>query len=165
MIESKAEALREKYEVSQKSWLEAKYELDLKENKYNTNEAARKQLEQELSNYKMGYFALREQVADLLSDENTRVKKDDTEILQTLSTVMIYTRDRARVITCLENRIDQLERQLLEEVSLKEKHKFDHDTNLIKLSDLQANHANFELILNENNVSISNLSSDRLKVC
>ena len=103
LIESKAEALREKYETSQKSWLEAKYELDLKETKYSTNEATKKELEQELSKYKMAYLALREQVADLLSDENTRVKKDDTEILQTLSTVMTYTRDRARVNTYFLN--------------------------------------------------------------
>jgi len=64
----------------------------------------------------------------------------------------------------LENRIDQLERQLTEETKLKDKHKFDHETSLIKLNDLQANNANFEIRLNENNISISNLSSDRLKV-
>jgi glutamine synthetase type III len=97
LIESKAEALREKYEVSQKSWLEARYELDLKETIYSTNEATRKQLEQDLSHYKMVYLALREQVADLLSEENSRVRHDDKEILEKLAAVMTYTRDRARV--------------------------------------------------------------------
>jgi len=102
LIESKAEALREKYEVSQKSWLEARYELDLKETIYSTNEATRKQLEQDLSHYKMVYLALREQVADLLSDENSRVRHEDKEILEKLVAVMTYTRDRARVIRHLE---------------------------------------------------------------
>ena len=97
LIESKAEALREKYEASQKSWLEAKYELDLKENKYNANEASRKQLEQEVSHFKMAYLTLREQVASLLSDEHSKVKNDDKEILEKLTLVMNYTKDRARV--------------------------------------------------------------------
>ena len=156
--------MREKYESSQKSWLEARYELDLKESKYNTNETSRKQLEHDASHYKLVYIAFREQVAGLMSDEYMKVKADETEILEKLAVIMNYMRDRARVVTCLENRIELMTKELSDEVSLKEKHKLEHELSLTRINELVVNTTNLEARLNDNNVSLSNLNSDRLKV-
>ena len=97
LLEAEISLVREKFETAQNNWLQAKYEMDMKEKKYISCETKILELEKDTSNYKQKYDAFVEQVAMLLTDDFVKVTNDESVIKEKLALLMMSSKDRGIV--------------------------------------------------------------------
>lgn len=96
-MEAEISLVREKFETAQTNWLQAKYEMDMKEKKYISCETKILELERDTTNYKQKYDAFLEQVAILLTDDFVKVGADESVIKEKLALLMTSSKDRGIV--------------------------------------------------------------------
>ena len=96
-IKQELEVAKSRLESVQKAWENTRGELDLRENKFSSNELQVKQIENDLNYQKSCFEAFKQQMSQLLSDGYIKVDPKEEEIKEKVQLLMQSSKDRGFV--------------------------------------------------------------------
>ena len=96
-IKQELEIVQSRLDSVQKAWENARGELDMRENRFSSNELHLKQLDNEVLYVKSCFDAFKQQVGQLLSDGYVKVEPKEEEIKEKIHLLMQSSKDRGIV--------------------------------------------------------------------
>lgn len=163
VVETEIATLKERISNIQSAWQSTKTDLESKETTFNTQIASIKTLEYDALYHKNCHESLKEQIAALLSDGFVKVEPCEEQIKEKVKLLMTSSKDRGLMIANMEEKINQLAKQLADQVNIYKEMEAKYSHNEQHVIDLEHRLKSLDSEYCANEVMRENLRSDRVK--